>query len=314
MGFDFSQPRFLLAPLAGWTDRPFRQTVKRFGADLTVSEMVSANALVHNPSRSLRLYEKSPLEDPYSVQLAGSNTETIAQAVAILNDEEGIDIIDLNAGCPAPKVVRSGGGSCLLQTPALLGRLVETIKKRSQKPLTSVKIRLGFNELNGIELAKTCEAAGADFITVHGRTRSGGFSAPVNYDAIGEIKAALKIPVVANGDIDSYEKAQWVLAHTGADGVMIGRGAMGAPWIFEQLKRGEADLSDALRFSVILEHFDNMLHFHGQRGVAIFRKHLHRYTKGFHGATAFRDRINRIDNPDEARVQIAAFFAQGVAA
>ncbi len=312
MAFDFTQPRFILAPLAGWTDRPFRQTVKRFGADLTVSEMVSSNALVHNPSRSLRLYEKSPLEEPYAVQLAGSTPAIIAQAVERLNGEEGIDIIDFNAGCPAPKVVRSGGGSCLLKSPLLLGELVETIARGSRKSLTSVKIRLGFNEQNGVELARVCQEAGADFITVHGRTRSGGFSAPVDYDAIGAIKSSVSIPVVANGDIDSY--AQWVLSHTKADGVMIGRGAMGAPWIFEQLKNGSAQLSMALRRAVILEHFDNMIHFHGLHGVAIFRKHLHRYTKGFHGATAFRDQINRIDDAQQARALIAAFFEESEAA
>lgn len=293
MVFDFSQKRFILAPLAGWTDLPFRQTVKKFGADLTVSEMVSSNALVHNPSRSHKLYEKSPLETPYSVQLAGSDAAVIARAVEILNGAEGIDIIDLNAGCPAPKVVRSGGGSCLLKTPALLHELVSTIKKASNKPLTSVKIRLGFNENNAIELAKACEDAGADFIVVHGRTRAGGFTAPVDYASIGAIKHALKIPVVANGDIDSFEKAQRV---------------------FEQLKLGQAEVTIELKRAVVLEHFDNMIAFHGAFGVPMFRKHLHRYVKAISGAAHFRNRINHESDPAIVRELIADFFDKVAAA
>lgn len=309
MAFDFASKRYILAPLAGWTDLPFRQTVKKFGADLTVSEMVSANALVHNPERSFRLYEKSPLENPYSVQIAGSTVEIIRQAVEILNDHEGIDIIDLNAGCPAPKVVRGGSGSCLLKTPKLLHDLVSTIKKSSNKPMTSTKIRLGFNENNAIELAKACEDAGSDFIVVHGRTRAGAFLAPVDYEAIGKIKQTLKIPVIANGDIDSYEKAQKVFEITGADGVMIGRGAMGKPWIFEQLKRGSGVLDRELMRSVIVEHYDNTIEFHGKFGVPIFRKHLHRYSKGIEGATSFRDKINHESDPAVVRNMIIEFFS-----
>lgn len=314
MAFDFSQKRFILAPLAGWTDLPFRQTVKKFGADLTVSEMVSSNALVHNPSRSYKLYEKSSLENPYSVQLAGSDAGVIARAVEILNAQEGIDIIDLNAGCPAPKVVRSGGGSCLLKTPALLHDLVSTIKKTSNKPLTSVKIRLGFNENNGVDLAKACEDAGADFIVVHGRTRAGGFTAPVDYASIAAIKHALKIPVVANGDIDSYEKAMAVFEETGADGVMIGRGAMGAPWIFEQLKLTQAEVTIDLKRAIVLEHFDNMVLFHGEFGVSMFRKHLHRYAKGLPGAATFRNRINYEEDAARVREMILEFFREAAAA
>lgn len=310
MPFDFASRRFILAPLAGWTDLPFRQTVKRFGADLTVSEMVSSNALVHNPDRSLRYYEKSPLEVPYSVQIAGSDQVIIKQAVEILNEKDGIDIIDLNSGCPANKVVKSGSGSCLLKTPDQLGVLVRTIKDTSQKPLTSVKIRLGYDEDNSLQIAKICEDNGADFIVVHGRLRSGWFSSPVDYEAIAKIKKSLKIPVVANGDIDSYEKALMVFETTGADGVMIGRGAMGSPWIFEQLKTGTSSVTADLRRKLIVEHFDNTVIFHGKHAVPIFRKHLHRYTKGLDGSASFREKINHESDESLIREMIEEFFGE----
>jgi tRNA-dihydrouridine synthase B len=182
------------------------------------------------------MLEKNPNEDPYSVQIAGSDSDIIRQAVEVLNEQEGIDIIDFNCGCPVPKVVGHGSGSSLLKDLKKMGMLIKTIKDTTTKSTTSVKVRLGFDEKNHIDIAKIVEDSGADFIAVHGRTRAGKFKAEVDYDAIKEMKEAISIPVIANGDIDSYEKAQWVLEHTGADGVMIGRGAVGAPWIFHQLR------------------------------------------------------------------------------
>ena len=305
MFLDFSSPVFALAPLAGWSDLPLRECVKKFGADLTVSEMVSADALVFNRKRSQRLFAKSPLETPYSVQLSASKPAMLREAVCVLNDEEGIDIIDLNAGCPAPKVVRGGAGSALLKNPTLLGEMVETIKKASQKPLTSVKIRLGFEADHSVTLAKICEASGADFITVHGRTRAGGFTAAVDYEAIAAVKRSVKIPVIANGDIVSAECARAVLAQTNADGAMIGRGAMGAPWIFAELKNMPLE---NLRQQVILEHFDSMIRFYDDFGVPLFRKHLHRYSKGHSEAAAFRAHINGLDDAAAVRELITTFF------
>ena len=242
----FDNPLYVLAPLAGFTDLPFRSVVKKFGADLTVSEMLSSNALAHGSQKTLHMLEKSPLEDPYSVQIAGADVDIVKRAVEILNDQEGIDIIDLNCGCPVPKVVGHGSGSSLLLNLPLMGEIIKTIKDTSNKELTSVKIRLGFEEKNHVDIAKVVEDSGADFLAVHGRTRAGKFKAAVDYDAIAEIKKAVKIPVIANGDIDSYEKAKWVLEHTGADGVMIGRGAVGAPWIFHQLRTGEEHVSQEI--------------------------------------------------------------------
>ena len=304
----FDKPIYVLAPLAGFTDLPFRSVVKKFGADLTVSEMLSSNALVHNSKKTLHMLKKSPIEDPYSVQIASSSVEVVKGAVEILNTYDGIDVIDLNCGCPVPKVVGHGSGSSLLLDLPLMGSIIETIKDTSNKSMTSVKVRLGFEKKNHIEIAKMVEASGADFIAVHGRTRTGKFKAEVDYDAIAEMKQSVSIPVIANGDIDSYSKAKWVLEHTGADGVMIGRGAVGAPWIFHQLRHGEEDISLTLKHEIIMEHFDKMIEFYGQHGVPMFRKHTHTYSKGYRGASKLRDEVNRINDITEYRARLNDYF------
>jgi len=307
----FENPLYVLAPLAGFTDLPFRSVVKKFGADLTVSEMLSSNALAHGSEKTLHMLEKSPLEDPYSVQIAGADVDIVKRAVEVLNREEGIDILDLNCGCPVPKVVGHGSGSSLLLNLPLMGEIIKTIKETSNKPMTSVKIRLGFEKKNHLDIAKVVEDSGADFLAVHGRTRAGKFKATVDYDAIAEIKDALSIPVIANGDIDSYEKAQWVLEHTQCDGVMIGRGAVGAPWIFHQLKTGESEISFALKHEIIMEHFDKMIEFYGSHGVPMFRKHTHTYSKGYRGASKLRDEVNHISDIEAFRKVIDDFFRNG---
>jgi len=308
---DFSNPLYALAPLAGFTDLPFRSVVKKFGVDLTVSEMISSNALVHNSKKTYKMLEKSPLEDPYSIQIAGSDLGVIRRTVEIINEQDGVSVIDLNCGCPAPKVVNNLQGSSLLTDLPQMGKVIETIKKYSNKEYTSVKFRLGFNEKNHVEIARLCEASGADFIAVHGRTRAGRYKAAVDYDAIREIKESVSIPVIANGDIDSPAKAQWVLEHTGADGVMIGRAAVGNPWIFKQIKEGMEQPSSTLIKEVVLEHFDQMIDYYDKYGAIIFRKNLHSYSKaGYKGASIFRDTINRIEDPNEMREVVEEFFSQ----
>ncbi len=303
------KPIYVLAPLAGFTDLPFRSVVKKFGADLTVSEMISSNALAYGSKKTLHMLQKSPNEDPYSVQLAAAQVDVLEQAVDVLNDQDGIDIIDFNCGCPVPKIVGHGSGSSLLRDLPHMGRLIEALKKRSNKALMSVKVRLGFDEKNHLEIAKIVEQSGADFIAVHGRTRAGKFKAEVDYDAIAQMKEILSIPIIANGDIDSYEKAQRVLEHTKADGVMIGRGAVGNPWIFHQLKSGESHVDEALKHEVIMEHFDKMIQFYGQHGVPMFRKHVHTYSKGgYEGASALRNNVNTITDPARFREVIDEFF------
>jgi len=304
----FDKPLYILAPLAGFTDLPFRSVVKQFGADLTVSEMISSNALAHGSKKTFHMLEKSPNEDPYSVQIAGSNVDIVKKAVEVLNEQDGIDIIDLNCGCPVPKVVSHGSGSSLLLDLPLMSDIIKTIKETSNKDLTSVKIRLGFEKKNHVEIAKVVEDSGADFLAVHGRTRAGKFKAEVDYDAIAQIKEAVNIPVIANGDIDSYEKAKWVLEHTGCDGVMIGRGAVGAPWIFHQLKHGVKDISLDIKHEIIMQHYDKMIEFYGVRGVVMFRKHVHTYSKGYRGASNLRNEVNTISDPVTFREVIDNFF------
>lgn len=313
---DFSKPLFALAPLAGFTDLPFRSVVKKFGADLTVSEMISSNALAFKSQKTFKMLEKNTLETPYSIQIAGSDQAIIQQAVELLNERDGIDIIDLNCGCPAPKVVNNLQGSSLLTDLPRMAQTIQTIKKYSNKEYTSVKIRLGFDSKNHVEIAKICEDNGADYIAVHGRTKAGKYKAPVDYDAIKEIKKAVSIPVLANGDIDSPQKAKWVLEHTGADGVMVGRGAVGRPWMFQLMKNyiygsGDAEVTSALIQEVVLEHFDQMVAHYGDHGAIIFRKHLHTYSKaGYEGASKFRDLVNRIEDSSEMRDVSKEFFAQ----
>ncbi len=308
---DFSKPFYALAPLAGFTDLPFRSVVKKFGVDLTVSEMISSNALVHNSKKTYRMLEKSSIENPYAIQIAGSDVDVIRRAVEILNERDDITTIDLNCGCPAPKIVNNLQGSSLLTDLPQMAKVIETIKKYSNKEYTSVKFRLGFNEKNHIEIAKICQESGADYIAVHGRTRAGRYKAPVDYDALAEIKQAVDIPMLANGDIDSAKKAKWVLEHTKADGIMIGRAAIGKPWIFKQIKEGLSEVSPALITEVVLEHFDQMIEHYDHYGALIFRKNLHSYSKaGYAGASAFRNEINRIEDPKEMREIIESFFSQ----
>ena len=308
---DFSKPLYALAPLAGFTDLPFRSVVKKFGVDLTVSEMISSNALVHKSKKTYRMLEKSPIENPYSIQIAGSDIDVIRQAVEIINERDDVDIIDLNCGCPAPKIVNNLQGSSLLTDLPQMAKVIETIKKYSNKEYTSVKFRLGFNEKNHEEIARICQESGADYIAVHGRTRAGRYKAPVDYDAIAEVKRAVSIPVLANGDIDSPAKAKWVLEHTGADGLMIGRAAVGKPWIFKQIKEGMEEASPELIREVVLEHFDQMIKHYDKYGAIIFRKNLHSYSKaGYQGASVFRNLVNRIEDPAEMRGVIDEFFSQ----
>lgn len=305
---DFSKSILALAPLAGFTDLPFRNVVKQFGADLTFSEMISANALKYRCAKTFRMLEKSPLETPYIVQIAGSDVNNIKEAVLILNDIEGIDGIDLNCGCPVPKMISQEAGSSLLLDLPKMQKIIETIKTHSTKRYTSAKVRLGFNTKIPEEIAKACESAGVDFLSVHGRTRSGGYSAEVDYAAIAQAKQAVNIPVLANGDITSYDKALHVKELTGCKHLMIGRGAVGNPWIFYQIKHELLSVEKEKIAQIVLEHYDSMCVFYGEKGPSIFRKHLHTYSKGMREASEFRDRINRIDDAVAMRETIQAFF------
>ncbi len=307
---DFSKKPLFLAPLAGFTDLPFRSTAKKFGADVTVSEMISSNALEHNSKKTLKMLEKAPNEDIYSVQLAGNNPETIRNAAEIINTLEGVSILDLNCGCPAPKVSGHGSGSSLLKDLEKLTAILRAMKEISNKKYLSAKVRLGFDKKIPLEILKAVEAGGADFIVVHGRTKSDGYKKErIDYDSIALMKQEAKIPLIANGEITCYESAQNVLRITNADGLMIGRGAVGNPWIFHQIKHNLAEIDKATKLAVIKEHYQNMLAFHGDYGAILFRKILHAYSKGHEGASHFRDAVNREENPKTILEMIEEFFA-----
>jgi tRNA-dihydrouridine synthase B len=305
---DFSKPVIALAPLAGYTDLPFRSVVKNFGVDYTVSEMISSNALAYNSEKTKKMLIKSQNEDPYFVQLAGNKEEIVRLAVEKLNEIEGIDGIDLNCGCPAPKVFNHGSGSNLLGDLSRLQKILKTIKKYSNKQYTTAKVRIGVDEKIPVDIAKAVEDCGVDFIAVHGRTKKGAYKAPVDYDAIAAIKEAVKIPVIANGDITDLAKAKYVLEHTRADGVMIGRGAVGKPWIFHQIANNNETISKELKKEIIIEHFTKMCEHYGEYGTVMFRKHLHTYSKGYDGANQFRQIINTITDPEVMLEEIKKFF------
>ncbi|PSM51582.1 tRNA-dihydrouridine synthase B [Campylobacter blaseri] len=303
---DFSKKPLFLAPLAGYSDIALRGVVKRFGCDVTTSEMISANALAYNNDKTLHMLKKHDLEKPYIVQIAGSDKENVKKAVEILNKFDFIDGIDLNCGCPVPKAVKQNIGSSLLKDIDLLTKIVDTIKKYSNKKYTSVKIRLGFDEKIPEILAKNIENCGVDYIAIHGRTRNGGYKSKVDYEAILRAKNAVNIPVIANGDISS-KNATDVLEQTRADGLMIGRASIGNPWIFYEIKTGKSIDKDTRRY-IILCHFDEIMSHYGDKGVAIFRKHLHEYSKSMSDASVFRNEINHTNSASLMIKSIEDFF------
>ena len=301
----------MLAPLAGYTDLPFRSVVKKFGVDITVSEMISSHALVYANKKTLKMLEKSPIESPYAVQIAGSKPEVVRSAVEILNAQEGIDIVDLNCGCPAPKVANHGNGSGLLKDLSLLVKIANLIKQTSTKSYVSLKLRLGFDKKIPLEIAAAINESNVDYVVIHGRTRCDGYKKDkIDYDSIAAIKQRINIPLIANGEIASATDARMVLDRTGANGVMIGRAAIKAPWIFWQIRHNTNEIPPIVRKDLILEHFDKMVEFYGPRGVVMFRKNLHAYSKNYPGASEFRNIVNAMSDPNEARVCIEEFFGQ----
>jgi len=305
---DFSKPVVALAPLAGYTDLPFRSVVKNFGVDYTVSEMISSNALAYDSEKTKKMLLKSENEDPFFIQLSGNKTEILIAAIEKLNAIDGIAGIDLNCGCPAPKVFNHGSGSNLLGDLPRLQEMLRTIKKYSNKQYTTCKVRIGVDEKIPVDIAKAIEDCGIDFIAVHGRTKKGAYKAAVDYDAIAAIKETVSIPVMANGDITDLEKAKYVLDYTKADGIMVGRGAIGKPWIFHQIASNNEMISDQLKKEIIIEHLNKMVLHYNEYGVVMFRKHLHTYSKGYDGANTFRDKVNHITDSQEMMELIKEFF------
>ena len=303
----FNYPIVALSPLAGYTDLPFRKVVKKYDADWTISEMINGNALAFENDRTIKMLEKNSNETPYSVQIAVNSPEVAKKAIEVINRYDFIDGVDLNVGCPVKKAIKSGYGGNLLNEPDNLSKIIETIAKNHNKQFFSVKMRIGFNEINGVERAKLIENSGAEILTVHGRTVSQLYSGETNYEEIAKIKSVLKIPVLANGNIDSYEKANWVFDYTKCDGVMIGRGAIGSPWIFKEIKENRGVTLEEKK-EVVLEHFKTIIEWYGEYGTILFRKHLHTYSKGYRGASEFRTKINGITSSKELFFLIDKFF------
>jgi len=301
-------PYFFLAPLAGYTDLPFRSVVKKFGCDMTFSEMTNVNAIAYNNEKTQKMMQKSPLEKPYFVQIAANNVENAVKAVEIINEIDWIDGIDINLGCPVNKARRSGFGGVLLKDEnlELLKKIVSSIVKTSKKPI-SAKMRLGFDEIVAVERAKLLEDLGVEFLTVHGRTVKQMYKGEANYEEIKKVVENVNIPVIANGDITDFKKAEYVLNFTGASGVAIGRGAVGRPWIFLEMKQ-KGNITNEQKKEVILEHFNQMINFYGEYGVILFRKHAHAYSKGIAKASEFRSKINEAKEAEVVRKLIEEYF------
>lgn len=294
-----------LAPLAGYSDSSFRSLCFKRGADIAYSEMISAKALTYGDRKTFQMLGISPLESRVGVQIFGSEEKILAEATKILDKRSEIWLIDLNLGCPAPKIVKNGEGSALLRNPGKIYSLVKSIKNSTGKPV-SAKIRIGIEDnLNYLDVARAVEEAGADLIIVHGRTREQFYGGKANWEAIGEIKERLEIPVIGNGDINSGADAIRAFENYGVDGLMIGRGAIGNPWIFQEIKlylsEGKTrNISIEEKFDVIFEHIDLICQTKGERvGIPEMRKHLHAYLKGMKNSSKFKNDINSIRGKDK---------------
>lgn len=297
----------VLAPMAGVSDRAYRELCVRFGAAYCVSEMVSSKALSFNSKKSEELMEISDLERPCGIQIFGDDPKCMADAAKHALENKP-DIIDINMGCPAPKISSNGSGSALMKNPRLCGEIVKAVTAVTEIPVT-VKIRKGWDDdsVNAVEVAKICESAGAVAITVHGRTRQQYYKPPVDYDIIKAVRESVSVPVIANGDIDSAERAKEVMDITGCDLVMIGRATLGNPWIFSQInaylenpnvKIHTPDLEE--RLGVMIEHIGKMVEYKGEHMAMLqARKLVVGYFKGMKGAAALRNEAGKIKTLDD---------------
>ncbi|MBR0373346.1 MAG: tRNA dihydrouridine synthase DusB [Mogibacterium sp.] len=299
---------YILAPLAGITDRTMRTLCAEQGAAMTCTEMVSAKGLHYGDRTTPKLIDIGPEEGPTAIQIFGSEPDIMAEAAERLNGYPNA-VLDINMGCPVPKVVRNGDGSALMKDPELVYRVVRAVASNTDKPVT-VKIRKGFDEahVNAVEVALAAESGGASAVTVHGRTREQYYRGAADWDIIRAVKQAVRIPVIGNGDIWSGADGVRMMAETGCDLVMVARGALGRPWIFRELlaaDRGEpAPPAPTVReiSEMMLRHFDGLLQYKGEfSAVREIRKHVAWYTKGVRGAASVRRRVNDIESVEEMR-------------
>ena len=308
IGSFVTQGEAFLAPMAGVTDFPFRVICKRYGASLLYTEMINAKALCYGDENTFSMLEVKPEEGDIAVQIFGHEPQYMAEAASILSDMNRFRIIDINMGCPAPKITKNNEGSALMKDPALAFKIIDLVKKASKLPVT-VKFRKGWDDscVNAVEFARNAQAAGADCITVHGRTREQYYSGKADWDIISEVKKSVSIPVIANGDIFSIGDAVNIIEKTGADAYMIGRGSQGNPFIFSQIRdfiEGSPvrDIPDTEKIDVMLEHYDLSIKYKGEdKTVREMRKHIGWYLKGMYGSARMRDDINHIVDADEVR-------------
>jgi len=309
------QNPLVLAPMAGITDFPFRLLCKEMGAGLVYSEMLSVEALIRDHKRTKGMLLTDPAERPVVFQIFGGKPGTMAEAAGIVSEGE-VDFIDINMGCPVPKVLKSGAGSALLRDLPLAKEIMSAVVKASKVPVT-VKIRLGWDAKSvvAVDLAKTAEEVGIAAVTVHGRTKVQGFTGHADWSMIKAVKDAVRIPVIGNGDVHSARDAKRMIDETGCDGVMIGRAIQGNPWIFREarqyLEAGMVPSHPSLeeREAVMLRHLKDMVKLIGENiGVREMRKHLCWYTKGLPGGAEFRERVNRLDDATEVKQEIGAYF------
>ena len=295
-----------LAPMAGVADKTFRELCKDFGAAYTVSEMVSAKGVSMGDRKSEELMTVSEIEHPCAIQIFGNEPETMAQA-ALTATKMNADIIDINMGCPAPKIIKGGAGSKLMLNPELAGRIIKEVSSAVDIPVT-VKIRSGWdnNSINAVQMAEIAEKNGAAAVTVHGRTKEQMYAPPVNVDIIKEVKKAVSIPVIGNGDITDVFSAARMYENTGCDLVMVGRGALGKPWLFQQISaymKKEVIIPDppvSQRMLIMLRHIENICNERGMKiGIREARKHALWYTKGLRGSTEYRRQMSTLESIEQ---------------